>query len=195
MDKFIESCHSILKKICAWTIDYYYTKIPPGLERRIRGDNGEMIFPTQDNMSIYQQKNVQPYWSNEDIAGKFDFTWKGTSLTSSQSYKIQVANDLMERYLPHQMIAGNMLATWQILKDGLIARNKKDWQNYLPPKEAIIAEMQRMEMEAQAQNVLGQQEGQFPQQVIEKAQAMGVPPEATMQMMNQRQGGQNAQPI
>jgi len=40
------------------------------------------------------------------------------------------------------MIAGNMLATWYILKMNLDARNIKDWQNILPPKDAIVKEMQ-----------------------------------------------------
>jgi hypothetical protein len=62
------------------------------------------------------------------------------------------------------MVQGNMLATWNILKDGLIARGKKDWQNVLPPKQAIIQEMQRMAQEAQMKrgmpsSALGQKGG------------------------------------
>jgi hypothetical protein len=80
----------------------------------------------------------------------------------------------MERYMPQPMVQGNMLATWNILKDGLTARGIKDWQKILPPKEAIIQEMQRMAQEAQMQrgmpnSTLGQ--GNTPQganpQVIE----------------------------
>ena len=44
-----------------------------------------------------------------------------------------------------------MLAVWNILKDGLTARGIKDWQKILPPKEAIVQEMKRMQAEAQAQ--------------------------------------------
>ena len=148
LDKFIQRCHNVLRKICQWTIDYYYDRMPPGLERRIRGENNEMIFPTPENMAIYAQKGIEPNWQSDNIAGKFDFIWNGTSLNSDKQWKLSVANDLMMRYLPVPMIAGNMLAVWDILKRGLEARGIKDWQKILPPKEAIVAEMQRMRQEA-----------------------------------------------
>jgi len=171
-EPLLQRCYLILKKICQWNYDYYYERMPEGLERRILGDTGEPIFPTQDNMPIYAEKGINPTWRQDDIAGQFDFNWSGTSQNSDQQWNILVANDLMDRYLPQPMIQGNMLATWEILKEGLIARGKKDWQTILPPKQAIIAEMKKMAQEAQAQrgmppNKLGQPGVQPNPQVIE----------------------------
>jgi hypothetical protein len=148
LDKFVQNCHNILRKICQWTLDYYYERMPEGLERRILGEEGEPIFPTQENMAMFAKQGINPTWSQDDLGGKFDFIWNGTSLNSSKEWKLTVANDLMERYLPHPMVAGNMMATWEILKRGLIARGEKDWQTILPKREAIVAEMQRMSQEA-----------------------------------------------
>jgi hypothetical protein len=148
-EPILQRCYKVLIKICQWTYDYYYENMPEGLERRILGETGESIFPTQQNMPLYAKQGINPTWRQDDIAGQFDYTWQGTSQNSDQQWNIMVANDLMERYLRHPMIQGNMLATWEILKEGLIARGKKDWQKILPPKQAIIQEMQRMAQEAQ----------------------------------------------
>lgn len=150
LDKFLQRCHGILRKVSAWTVDYYYEHMPVGLERRIRGDSEEMIFPTPDNMPQFQQQGINPVWEQDDLAGQFDFIWSGTSLNSSRELNIAISNDLMSMYLPQPMVAGSMLATWDILRRGLVARNIKDWKNILPPKEAIIKEMQMMAMKAQA---------------------------------------------
>ncbi len=160
-EPLLQRCYIILKKVCQWTYDYYSERMPEGLERRILGEGGEEIFPTQENMPLYAQKGIQPYWRQDDVAGAFNYNWQGTSQNADQQWNIVVANDLMERYLPHPMIQGNMLATWNILKDGLTARGIKDWQKILPPKEAIIGEMKRMQAEAQMRrgmppNALGQ---------------------------------------
>lgn len=150
-EPLLQRCYIILKKVCQWTYDYYYDRMPEGLERRILGENAEPIFPTQENMPLYAKQGINPTWRQEDIEGQFDFNWQGTSQNSDQQWNIMVANDLMDRYLPVPMVAGNMLATWEILKEGLIARGKKDWQKILPPKQAIVAEMKRMAQEAQMQ--------------------------------------------
>lgn len=188
IDKFIEQCSIVLKKISQWTVDYYYNNMPEGLERRIRGEDAQLIFPTQENLEIFDQKGILPYWRSDDIAGKFDFQWDNTSLNSSEAYQIQVANDLMERYLPHPMIDGNLLATWDILRRGLEARKIKDWKNILPPKEAVVAEMQKREQEAQARQQVKQGERAVVPKAVEMAQQMGVPKEAAMQLASQ--GGQ-----
>jgi hypothetical protein len=156
MDRFIQRCHNILRKVCSWTVDYYYERMPEGLERRIRGDHGEMIFPEQKNAMQYQQQGIQPQWSKDDLAGQFDFTWSGTSLNSSKEWNLAVANDLMDRFLPQPMIANSMLYTWEILKTNLTARGIKDWQKYIPNKESIIGAMQQMEQEAQARAAMPQ---------------------------------------
>ena len=164
----LQKCYLILKKICQWTIDYYYEDMPEGLERRILGEGNEPIFPTPDNMPQFNQKGVNPYWQQDDIAGQFDFNWEGTSQNSDKQWNLMVANDLQDRYLPHPMIQGNMLATWEILKDGLIARGKKDWQKYLPKREAIIQEMQRMQQEAQMRQ--GEAQAQNKREIIGQVQ-------------------------
>jgi hypothetical protein len=161
MDKFIQRCHGIMRKICDWTIDYYIDRMPEGMERTLRDEQtGEEKFPTQDNMALYAQKGIQPTWSPDMLHGKFNWIWNSTSLTASKQWKLAVANDLMDRYLPHPMIAGNMMATWEILKRGLIARGE-DWQTILPKREAIQAEMQRMAQEAQARQVQNQVVGKL----------------------------------
>lgn len=165
-EPLLQRCYIILKKICQWTQDYYYERMPEGLDRRILGEAGEQIFPTLENMPQYNQKGISPVWRADDIAGQFDFTWQGTSQNSDQQWNIMVANDEMEHYLPQPMIQGNMLAVWNILKDGLIARGVKDWQKILPPKEAIIQEMKRMAAEAQMR-----QEATMRNQAIQNQQA------------------------
>ena len=192
MDKFIQRCHNVLREICKWTVDYYHDRMPPGLERRIRGEEGELVFPTPENMQLYQQKGVKPYWSEDDVAGPFDFTWRGTSLNSSKEWQLAVANDMMDRYLPHPMIAQNMLATWEILKRGLIARGVKDWDAILPKKEAIIQEMKRMQQQAVMEKQARAEErarGQQPnvaQQAVEKLVKRGMPRDEALKAVKQR---------
>jgi len=135
-EPLVQRAMQILVKICQWTLDYYSENMPENLERRILGETGEPLFMGQ-------------YWKGDDIIGQFDFIWQGTSQNSDQQWNIVVANDLQEKYLPQPMVAGNMLATWEILKQGLVARGMKDWQKILPPKQAIIAEMQRMKADMQ----------------------------------------------
>lgn len=193
MDKFIEQCGSILKKIHQWTIDYYYNNMPPNLERRIRGDNAELIFPTQNNMQFFEQRGILPYWQEDDLAGQFDFSWENTSLNSSEAYKIQVANDLQDRYLPHPMIAGSLLATWELLKMGLEARKIKDWQKILPSREAVVAEMERMQAEEQANATVARGENGIKQAAVQQAVKKGVPLNEAMRLVEQIQGGRNAE--
>lgn len=181
LDKFITNCHNILKKICKWTVDYYADRMPPGLERRILGDNQEQIFPTQENAAIYEKRGINPYWQKDDVRGEFDFNWQGTSISADKEWQITVANDLGDRYLPHPMISGNLLATWDILRRGLEARGIKDWQNILPPKEAIINEMKMMQQEAQMRQQQAQQQGQQEAQ----QQAMAGAEESKMRKLDQ----------
>lgn len=191
MDKFIERCHGILKTICQWTIDYYHERMPPGLERRIRGEGADPIFPTQENMGIYQQQGINPYWSEDDIAGQFDFKWHGTSLNRSKEWKIQVSNDLFDRYIPHPMVAGSLIATWEILKKGLLARGITDWQKILPPKEAIIQEMQRMEIESRARQAEMEGEKQTPAKAVQLAEQKGVPRQEAVRILGEQGGKQS----
>lgn len=192
MDKFIENCFLVMKKVCQWTVDYYYHNMPEGLERRIRGENEQTIFPTQKNMQMFNEKNVLPYWESDDLAGQFDFIWEGTSLNSSEAYNINLSNDLLRNYMSQPMISQNLLAVWEILRMGLEARKVKNWQNILPQREAIIAEMERMKAEAEAK-AMNQNRENLKQNVINKASQKGVPAREAMMMaenmMNQQQTG------
>jgi len=187
-EPLLQRCYIILKKICQWNLAYWAERMPEGMERRILGEGGEPIFPTQENMQQYSQKGINPTWSADDITGQFDYTWNGTSQNSDQQWNILVANDLQDRYLPVPMIQGNMLAVWNILKDGLTARGIKDWQKILPPKEAIIGEMKRMQVEAQAQ-MAGGMPGQ-PGNVLGQGAPQAL--EALKQKLAQGQGAVNA---
>jgi hypothetical protein len=177
-EPLLQRCYLILKKICQWDYDYYYERMPEGLERRILGETGESIYPTQENMPLYTKKGIEPHWRQDDIEGQFDYTWQGTSQNSDQQWNILVANDLQDRYMSVPMVQGNMLAVWNILKDGLTARGMKDWQKILPPKEAIINEMKKMAAEAQMQRGmpptrLGQKPPVNPQVIEAVKQRMG----------------------
>lgn len=194
LDKYIQNCHAILRKICQWTIDYYVEDMPLGLERKIRGDKAQPIFPTQENMPMYQQKGISPYWQPEDIDGKFDFIWSGTSLSSSKEWRLAVANDLMDKYLNVPMVSGNLLAVWDILKRGLAARGIKDWESILPPKEAIIKEMQQMQLEAQQRQAQTQTQPQ-PAKIVQALVSKGMPPDKAMAIVKQKMGATIGQPV
>jgi hypothetical protein len=159
-EPLLQRCYNVMKKICQWNHDYYSERMPEGLERRILGDNGEELFPTQENMAIYTQRGVNPTWRQDDVAGQFDWEWLGTSQNSDQQWNIMVANDLQDRYLQMPLVNGSLIFTWEILKEGLLARGRKDLiEKILPPKQAILQEMQKMAMEAQAKAQAGQVAG------------------------------------
>ena len=178
MDKFVESCYELLGTISSWTQQYYSEqgRLPPDMERPISQDTGQKIFPSDQNMKAYQEKGINPYWTDQDITGKFNFVGNGTTLNSNRNWQIMVANDLQDRLMPMPMVSGNMLATWEILKKVITSRGIQDWQKYLPTREAIIQEMQLLAAKAQAQQVMDQQEGGVVPQAIEKATQSGVPP-------------------
>lgn len=148
LDNFIQRVHIVLRKIAAWTVDYYHEDMPPGLERRIRGEDGALVFPTDENIGQFTDKDVQRYWTSDDLAGQFDFVWAGTTLSANKQLQVQLANDMFDRFLPQPMIAGSLLHTWEILKKNLVAKGHKDWQKFLPKREEIIQEMQNIEERA-----------------------------------------------
>ena len=185
LDNFVRNCHNILRKLCQWTISYYAERMPEGLERRIRGENDQTVFPTPENMMMYNQRGIEPYWKGDDLTGKFDFIWNGTSLNADKTYQIQLANDLQQRYLPHPMIAGSLMATWEILKRGLVARGIKDWQKILPPREAILQEMGMMQQRSQIE----QQRNAMPSaesRAVEKLGRRGVSREEAVKMVGEK---------
>ena len=149
-EPFLQRCYNVLKKICQWNYSYYYERMPEGLERKILGENGEPLFPTQQNMPLYAQRGINPTWRQEDIAGQFDYEWLGTSQNENRQWNLLVANDLMDRYLPQPMVGQNMLATWEILREGLISRGKRELvDKILPKKTAILAEMKNQQMQSE----------------------------------------------
>lgn len=157
-EPFLQRCYKVLAKVCKWTHAYNYERMPVGLERRVLGENGEQIYPTPENMAIYAQRGIKPAWEQDDIAGQFDFVWQGTSLNSDKQWNITVANDLQDRYLGVPLVGQNMLAVWNILRMGLQARGIKDWENILPPKQAVVQEMQMMAQRAKMRKVSEQQQ-------------------------------------
>jgi hypothetical protein len=160
-EPFLQRCYKILSKLCDWTVEYYKGRIQPGMERTMGNGIGGRILPSPQNMPMYQQKGIQPEWSDELLTGKFHWDWQGTSLNSDKQWNIMVDNDLMNMYIPQPMISGNLLAVWTIMKKGLIDRGVKNWEEILPKKENIIAEMQRMAQEAQMRKAMpGAQLGQ-----------------------------------
>ena len=182
MDKLVQRCHNIMETLCEWTVGYYSERMPPGLERRILGEDGQKIFRTNENMEMGEQQGENAYWDADNITGRFDFNWQGTSLTNNKQFQIAVQNDIEERYLPHPLVGGNLLATWEILRDGLLVRGKKDWQKYLPPREAIIQQMELQQAQAQANKQKDANRKKLPSQVIQKAVQKGVPPQIANQM-------------
>ena len=69
-----------------------------------------------------------------------------------------------------------MLYTWEILKNNLVSKGIKDWQKYLPKREAVIAEMQKQEQEAQARAASGHMMGreQMRQAIAQKLSPQGA---------------------
>lgn len=188
LDKFVYNCHDELRKLCEWTLSYYLERMPPGMQRTLKGEAGETIFPTTENMPMFQQKGIEnPYWTEDDLTGKFNFKWNGTTLNSSQQLNIAISNDLQERFLPVPMIMGNLLAVKDILRRGLIARNIKDWEKILPKDEDLIAEMKRMQAEAQMKTRKGRVMD-VKNEVTQKLIAMGMSPDVANLEVTKRIG-------
>jgi hypothetical protein len=185
LDKHIQDCHEILRELCRWTVDYYFDRMPPGLERRIRGDNGELIFPTKENLPMFQQKGIRPVWNKDDLAGQFDFIWNGTSLGASKQYQIAQSDFLMTQALPHPMISGNLLASWDIMRRAFISHGVKDWESLLPKKEAVVAEMQNMANQAKMRQA--QITKPRPEEVaIKKLTGKGIPQEEAIKAVQEK---------
>lgn len=190
-EPLLQRCYKILSKICDWTIDYYKGRIEPGMERSIKDDMGNTLMPTQENMPQYQQRGVNSQWQDQDFSGQFEWNWQGTSLNSDKQWNIMVDNELMDRYMPHPMVGQNLMAVWTIMKKGLIDRGIKNWEEILPPREAVIKEMQNMQVQAQVR----QRQVQSPkteQIAVKKLVDKGMPPQKAIQAVQERLQAQNA---
>jgi len=193
LDRFLSRCHEVLKVIAHWTVSYYKERMPEGLERRIEDGQGETVFPNEENESMYQEKGIHPFWTEEALDGEVAYDWKGTSLNSDKNRAIAIANDLQERFLPNPMIGGSLLFTWEILKRGLIARGISDWAKILPPKEAIVSEMRQMAAEAKAQKQMDNAPS-VESLAVKKLTEKGIPQDQAMAAVAKAtsQGGQPA---
>jgi len=85
-----------------------------------------------------------------------------------------------------------MLATWEILKNVITSRGEQDWQKYLPPREAIVQEMQAMQQQKEAEAQANSQQAQLMPNAVQKATEMGVPPEEA-QKIGMQIGANNVQ--
>lgn len=193
-NKFLQRCSKILTKICQWTVGYYQENMPEGLERRIIGPDDEEMFPSDQNIAYYQKKGVQPFWTVDQITGKFDFKWNSTALNANQQYNIAMANDLQERFMPHPMVQTNMVAVWHILKKGLDARNIKDWKNILPPLEVVQREMLIEQQQMQVQQKKRQMIKEMPKKVATKLIQKGVPPKQAISIASKATRSNGQQP-
>ena len=142
MNKFIQARLNDLIKICKWTVSYYKDRMPPNIPRKVRDAQGNLVMPPQSAPGIFG--GTGQFWEDRDLDGNPDFIWNGTQLSQSKEWQLAVANDIQDRYLNQPLVAQNLLATWEILKRGLVARGVRDWDKILPPRDAIINEMKVM---------------------------------------------------
>lgn len=189
LNRFVGRCHNVLKKICNWTAGYYYERMPEDLDRKIRGQTKTPAMPNKQEQATGQSK----YWQPEDLQGynKLNWIWNGTTLTSDKNRNIMISNDMMERYLPHPMVAGSLLAVWNILKDGLIARGKRDWEKYLPTEEAIVKEMELMQAKAEQAEKPGVEEVAIKKLMDER----GLDQETATNLVMAQKGGGNVEKL
>ena len=180
-EPFLQRCYKILTKLCEWTIDYYKDRLPPEMPRSIKTEK-ETIMPSMENMPIYQKKGINPNWQKEDFFGDYTWNWQGTTLNSDKQWNLMI-DDKLEQMIQHQMINGNLLAVWTILKKKLVDMGVKNWEEILPPREAIIKEMQRMQMQAQARQQAPQAIGQM---AVKKLIAKGMQPQQAMAAVKER---------
>ena len=199
----IQSCHEDLRQIYKMATDYYYQFMPAGLERRIQGDNAKLIFPPtpdrkdfQDDVSYnitVEQYEKQKFYEREMLIGigKWDYKWNGTQLSGNREAQVAIADYLVE-VLPKFQGLVTITGTWELLKDILLSRGKKDWQKYLVSKEKVDAEQQKMDVTAQAQDM----QAGMPD-LRDKLIAKGFPPEVVdmaIAKLNTKKGMPNEKP-
>lgn len=197
---FIQSCHEDLRQIYKWTTDFYFQFMPEGLERRIRGEEKKLTFPEPPKQEMFPdevsyQKAIEEfaknkYYNRDELVGvgRWDFKWNGTQLSGDREWQIQTA-DYLANVLPKFSDYVTFTGIWELLRDILIARGKKDWQKYLKPKEMIAqVDQQQMAMEQLRANLPN---------IRQKLIAQGMDPqtvEMTMARLEQKlMGGQNVE--
>jgi len=109
-----------LAKILLSIFQQYQEKIPPGLEHRILGDDGDPIFPD----------GIAP----EDIAGSYD-VYQGLDATGgSKAMQQQVASILYQGMIQNPLVLRNPGGLWELTADAFRAAGKVDVERYIGEK-------------------------------------------------------------
>jgi hypothetical protein len=112
-----------LSKVLSNILQQYQEKIPPGLERRILGNDGDPIFP----------EGIAP----EDIAGGYD-VFQGLDTTGgSKSAEQQVAAMLYQGMSQNPFITSNPVGFWELTADAFRAAGKVDVERYIGQKPKV----------------------------------------------------------
>lgn len=168
----IQSCFEDVRTIYKWTVDYYYQFMPDRLQRRIRKNETGLDFypvPARDKFpegtegdeaykAAMDKYEKEKFYSKDMLCGvgKWDFKWNGTQLSGDREWKINTADYLASVLMKFPMVASNPMAVWELLRDILMARGKRDWQKYLPAREKIEKEVQKKERMEQLMEQLPQ---------------------------------------
>ena len=122
-----------LAKILTSILQQYQEKIPPGLEHRILGDDGDPIFP----------EGIAP----EDIAGGYD-VYQGLDATGgSKAMQQQVAATLYSGMIENPLVMRNPGGLWELTADAFRAAGKVDIERYIGPKPKPQADLSKTVME------------------------------------------------
>lgn len=129
LDIFLQRLNRALKKAFKQIFALVQEKMPPGLEFRILGDDGQQYFRQ------VKDKN--------EIAGDYDFMLEPNSANSNQGIRQQVAQAIMmmtSNVLDIQLGIITPLQRYESLKNYLISMGVKDFGRYLqkPPQQMRI---------------------------------------------------------
>lgn len=185
----IQNRHEDLRNIYKTTVDYYYQFMPDKLEKRIRGPDQQLIFPPLPDRKDFaggpegetayanavSQAEKDKFYNREMLVGvgKWDFKWNGTQLSGDREAQIAIADKLADMLLKIPMAGNRPTVVWELLRDILISRGKKDWQKYLPKREEVETAEKMMEMKAKMTEIIPN----LKQRLIEK----GIPPQVAEQ--------------
>ena len=138
----IENFVDTLKKICQDTVELYYYNMPEGLERRIRGDGQDFIFPekTDENME----------WTRDKLAGEFNFHWQ---ITDDRGRSIERDIYLLQNFIDLPFMRTHLKKVWEMAKQVAISLGKKDWESILPSEREIDVEQGKIDQTIEAERV------------------------------------------
>lgn len=204
---FLQDCHEDIRQIYKWTMDYYFQFMPEGLERRVRGENKQLMFPEgpREEQFVNTQtgqpdpeafKNAQEefekkkYYNRDMLVGigRWDFKWNGTQLSGDREWQIAVA-DYLVATLPKFPDLVSLTGVWEMLRDILIARGRKNWQEYLVPRQLI----EQLDQQKMGRMQLAANLPAIRQQMIESGMDQQLV-DATINKISQSLGGGSGQP-